>query len=97
MPVFNIHHITKYEYDRPVKESVNEIKIFPFSDFTQETLHHRVNITGQRDNFTKQDYWGNRTGMFNLMVPHRELVIESRLIVRTLGQAIIPQSDNANL
>ena len=27
MPVFNIHHITKYEYDRPVKESVNEIKI----------------------------------------------------------------------
>ena len=30
MPVFNIHHITKYEYDRPVKESVNEIRIYPF-------------------------------------------------------------------
>ena len=29
MPVFNIHHVTKYEYDRPVKESVNEIRIYP--------------------------------------------------------------------
>ena len=97
MPVFNIHHITKYEYDRPVKESVNEIRIFPFADFTQETLHHQVNITGQPEVFTVHDYWGNRTGMFNLMAPHREMVIESRLIVRTLGQGITPQSGDANL
>ena len=60
MPVFNIHHITKYEYDRPVKESVNEIKIYPFADSTQETLHHQVNITGQPDIFMIQDYWGNQ-------------------------------------
>ena len=96
MPVFNIHHITKYEYDRPVKESVNEIKIFPFADFTQETLHHQVNITGHPDIFMIHDYWGNRTGMFNLMAPHKELVIESKLIVRALGQAFISQLD-ANL
>ena len=96
MPVFNIHHITKYEYDRPVKESVNEIKIFPFADYTQETLHHQVNITGQPDIFIIHDYWGNRTGMFNLMAPHKELVIESKLIVRALGQAFISQLD-ANL
>jgi len=96
MPVFNIHHITKYEYDRPVKESVNEIKIFPFADFTQETLHHQVNITGHPDIFMIHDYWGNRAGMFNLMAPHKELVIESKLIVRALGQAFVSQLD-ANL
>ena len=96
MPVFNIHHITKYEYDRPVKESVNEIKIFPFADFTQETLHHQVNITGHPDIFMIHDYWGNRAGMFNLLAPHKELVIESKLIVRALGQAFNSQSD-ANL
>ena len=96
MPVFNIHHITKYEYDRPVKESVNEIKIFPFADFTQETLHHQVNITGHPDIFMIHDYWGNRAGMFNLLAPHKELVIESKLIVRALGQAFNSQLD-ANL
>ncbi len=97
MPVFNIHHITKYEYDRPVKESVNEIIIYPFTDFTQETLHHQVNITGQPDIYMVHDYWGNRTGMFNLMAPHKELVIESKLIVRTLGKENISQWADSNL
>ncbi len=97
MPVFNIHHVTKYEYDRPVKESVSEIKIYPFGDATQETLHHQVNITGHPDIFMIQDYWGNRTGMFNLITPHRELVIESKLIVRALGNSFNLQTNAADL
>lgn len=86
MPVFNIHHITKYEYDRPVKESVNEIRIFPFTCNEQETLYHQINISQHPEIFLVNDYWGNRSGMFNLMTSHRELVIESKLIVRTLGK-----------
>src|SRR5690348_15931619 len=85
MPVFNIQHITKYEYDRPVKESVNEIKIYPVPDREQEVLFQQVNITGDPDILLVKDYWGNMTGMFNLMPAHKELVIESKLIVRTLG------------
>src|SRR3990170_8804620 len=97
MPVFNIHHITKYEYDRPVKESVNEIRIYPFSDSGQETLHHQLNITSYPDIYMIQDYWGNRVGMFNLMASHKELIIESKLIVRTLGLANISLNNQANL
>lgn len=85
MPVFNIHHITKYEYDRPVKESVNEIRIYPFPCKSQEVLYHQVNITDQPDILLIRDYWDNSTGMFNLMPSHQELIIESKLIVRTLG------------
>lgn len=87
MPVFNIHHITKYEYDRPVKESVNEIKIYPYACQHQEALYHQINISNNPEILIVQDYWGNRTGMFNLMPSHQELVIESKLIVRTLGQS----------
>lgn len=87
MPVFNIHHITKYEYDRPVKESVNEIRIYPYACQQQEALYHQVNISNNPEVLMVQDYWGNRTGMFNLMPSHQELVIESKLIVRTLGQS----------
>ena len=97
MPVFNIHHITKYEYDRPVKESVNEIRIYPFADSTQEALHHELHISGHPDIFMIQDYWGNRTGMFNLMPSHKELIIESKLIVRTLGQTGIFYNNTAVL
>ena len=44
MPVFNIHHVTKYEYDRPVKESVNQIRIYPFASAEQEVLFHELNV-----------------------------------------------------
>lgn len=85
MPVFNIHHITRYQYDRPVKESVNEIRIYPLACKDQEALYHELNITGTPEVLLISDYWGNRTGMFNLLDSHKELVIESKLIVRTLG------------
>ncbi len=84
MPVFKIHHITKYEYDRNIKESINEIKIFPYSCSEQVILQHDLVITGQPGLHTYYDYWGNKTGIFNLLSPHKELVIESKLIVRTL-------------
>lgn len=89
MSVFNIHHITKYEYDRPVKESVNEIKIYPYACREQETLYHQINITHHPDILLVTDYWGNQTGMFNLMASHKELMIESKLIVRTLGSQLL--------
>ncbi len=84
MPIFKIHHITKYEYDRPVKESMNNIMIFPFQSADQETLEQEFFITDKPEVFSYTDYWGNKAGTFNLMSPHKELVIESKLLIRTL-------------
>src|SRR6516225_8066891 len=89
MPVFKIHHITKYEYDRPVRESVNEIKIYPYAGADQETLSHEILIKGQPDILIFFDYWGNKTGVFNLLSMHKELVIESQLVLRTTASAQI--------
>jgi transglutaminase-like putative cysteine protease len=83
MPIFSIHHITIYEYDRPVKESVNEIKIFPVKCPGQEVLQHDLSITGHPDVQKFTDYWGNKTGGFNLLAAHKVLKIESKLLVRT--------------
>jgi transglutaminase-like putative cysteine protease len=90
MPVFNIHHVTRYQYDRPVKESVNEIKVYPYACREQEVLYHEVNISQQPDVLLVTDYWGNRSGLFNRLEAHQELTIESKLIVRTLGSAPLP-------
>ncbi|HCL82368.1 MAG TPA: transglutaminase family protein [Chitinophagaceae bacterium] len=85
MPLFKIQHITTYEYDRLIQESVNEIKIFPFLSPEQEILQHELVITGNPDVQIFFDYWGNKTGIFNLLPPHQELAINSRLMVRTTG------------
>lgn len=87
MPVFKIHHITHYQYDRFVQESVNEIRIFSYEDRTQQLLKHELSITGTPEILSYTDYWGNKAGMFNVLLPHKELVIDSRLLVSTKSSA----------
>ncbi|QHS59621.1 transglutaminase family protein [Chitinophaga agri] len=87
MAIFRIHHITRYEYDRPVKESVNEIRVFPYKCQDQEILQHDLLITGQPEVQTFTDYWGNKAGNFNLLPPHKIMTIESKLLVRTTASS----------
>lgn len=87
MPVFRIHHITKYEYDRPVSESVNEIKIFPVATYEQEILSQELIITPTPDMHNFYDYWGNKTGVFNILPLHSALIIESKLLIRTTASS----------
>jgi len=89
MPTFRIHHITKYEYDRPVKESINEVKIFPCNDDKQEVLSQQLVVTNNPDIQYFEDYWGNKTGLFSLLPPHKTLIIESKLKIRTTASSQI--------
>jgi transglutaminase-like putative cysteine protease len=83
MPLFKIHHITKYEYEKPVTESVNEIRIFPYQGNGQEILQHDLIITDHPEMQLFNDYWGNKVGLFSLIHSHKQLIIESKLLVRT--------------
>jgi transglutaminase-like putative cysteine protease len=83
MSVYKIIHITKYQYERPATESVNEIRIYPYFSPEQEILQHDLHITNYPDVQVYIDYWGNRVGLFNILESHDELVIESKLMIRT--------------
>jgi len=84
MPVFKIHHITKYEYNRPVRESVNEIRIVPYKCDEQEVRSQEITINPESDIQYFTDYWGNKTGIFNVLPLHNNLIIESQLVVSTI-------------
>src|SRR5918993_3204335 len=94
MPVFQIHHVTKYNYNRPVKESVNQLRIYPVASEQQEILQHEVNITNNPELFFFIDYWGNRCADFSLLAAHTSLVIESKVVVRTIGKETIPFNES---
>lgn len=83
MAIFKIHHVTKYEYDNPVTDSVNEIRIFPYACPEQELLQMEINITYSPSIHVFHDYWGNKCGIFSLITPHRKLIIESKSVIRT--------------
>ncbi len=83
MPVYKIHHVTQYQYDRAVRESINEIKIYPYTCAEQETLMQEIEITGNPKVEVFTDYWGNKAGSFSVIQPHIQLTIESKLVIRT--------------
>jgi transglutaminase-like putative cysteine protease len=69
---------------------MNHIMIYPFQSADQEILQHELLITGKPEVYSYIDYWGNKIGTFNLLSPHRELVIESKLLIRTLSPEQLP-------
>ncbi|KIO54439.1 transglutaminase family protein [Flavobacterium hibernum] len=93
MAVFKIVHLTKYQYNYPIKESINEIRLFPHHFENQEVLQYQLLITHNPDVDISVDYYGNRVGNFNVLDAHNEMTIESRMLVRVNHSLKIPDID----
>ncbi|MDR2123093.1 MAG: transglutaminase family protein [Flavobacteriaceae bacterium] len=92
MPKFRIHHVTKYSYDLPVRDSANQILLYPINDARQQVLSQKLRITGNPLVDIYRDYYGNEVGTFMLIAPHNELCIDSRTDVSTFPVEL-PQDD----
>lgn len=83
MPKFTIHHTTKYTYDSPVRDSTNQLMLYPVKDMYQQVLRHDLSITGEPMIELYEDYYGNEVGSFMHPEPHTELVVDSKIEVIT--------------
>lgn len=97
MAVFNIVHITKYQYNWPIKESINEIRLFPHNFKNQEVLQFKLSITKNPTVAISKDYHGNRVGYFNIMEAHSEMIVQTNMLVRTTHSQKIPEIDNVKV
>jgi len=79
MPKFNLKHITRYTYPSPIRESANQIMLFPFDDDFQEVKKHELLITNQPNVEVFNDYFGNKVGIFSIAKPINELLIQSKI------------------
>ncbi|MCW3089232.1 MAG: transglutaminase protein [Ferruginibacter sp.] len=83
MPRIFIHHVTKYTYPEPVRDSANQVMLYPIKDENQEVQSQRLTITGEPFVEQFRDYYGNEAGSFMNIAPHKELRIDSNIIVVT--------------
>jgi transglutaminase-like putative cysteine protease len=83
MPRFFIHHVTKYSYPEAVRDSANQIMLYPIKDENQEVQSQRLTITGEPFVELYKDYYGNEAGSFMNIAPHKELRIDSNIVVIT--------------
>lgn len=97
MPTFKIVHITKYEYNFPIKESINEVRLYPYYFDNQEVLQHQLLITSNPFVEISKDFYGNCVGNFNILEPHKEMIIESQLLVKVNHSLKIPEIDSTKV
>ncbi|SHF86143.1 Transglutaminase-like enzyme, putative cysteine protease [Flavobacterium fluvii] len=97
MAVFKIVHITKYQYSWPIKESINEIRLFPHNFDNQDVLQHQILISNNPNVEISHDYYGNRVGNFNNLESHTEMILESRMLVRVNHSLKIPEIDTTTV
>src|SRR5687767_2145106 len=88
MAKFKIQHITKYSYEVPVRDSANQIMLYPISDAWQEISMHRIRVTGNPAIEIHSDVFGNKIGTFTHSKPHQELIIDSSLEVITRNKEL---------
>jgi transglutaminase-like putative cysteine protease len=77
MPSYSIKHITRYSYASPVIDCTNQVMIYPLEDAHLEVKRHEINVSHHPIIETYTDYFGNTIGVFSVIQPHTELVIES--------------------
>ena len=88
MPEFEIQHITRYSYETPVRDSANQIILFPIKDEYQELLKQELTISGNPVVDTYIDYYGNEVGSFTIREPHQVLTINSKIWVTTKHRSL---------
>ncbi|MXV51748.1 transglutaminase family protein [Pedobacter sp. HMF7647] len=88
MPRFNIQHITTYHYQGLVRDSANQIILYPLKDKYQEVLNHEITISGDPLVDVHKDYYGNEVGNFTYSKPHSELIINSVLSITTSSKPL---------
>jgi transglutaminase-like putative cysteine protease len=88
MPEFQIQHVTRYIYDSLVRDSANQIILFPIKDAYQDVLKQEITITGHPIVDSHIDYYGNEVGSFTYSEPHSILIINSKILVTTRHKAL---------
>lgn len=86
MPHFHILHRTHYVYTGWVVDSANQIKLYPISDEIQRVNNHHLSVSLYPAIHLFNDYFGNTTGFFSILVPHNELIIDNLMEVEMFPQ-----------
>jgi len=78
---YRLFHITEFQYDGPVSESYNEVRLRPLQDEMQSCLSFRLSTEPASSTSSYLDFFGNWVHQFNILRDHRSLKIEAECVV----------------
>lgn len=78
---YNLFHVTEFNYDGPVSESYNEVRLRPRQDEMQTCLSFRLVTDPAARTSAHVDPYGNWVHRFNVLPEHRHLRVEAESVV----------------
>jgi len=87
---FRIRHTTSFQYDGPVYQSQNEVRMRPRDGTTQRCVEFELQIEPQSSVLEYQDYYGNFVHAFSIYKPHDSLAVTARSLVEQLPEPAQP-------
>jgi transglutaminase-like putative cysteine protease len=92
MNFYSIRHMTRFEYTKPVSESLMEVRMHPRTDANQRCFSFTLSVSPRCRVFSYKDHLGNNVHHFDIPGQHTELVIIGRTLVELQDLAEIPES-----
>jgi transglutaminase-like putative cysteine protease len=89
---YRLAHVTRFNYDAPVTDSYNEVRLRPMQDDVQSCLSFNLTTDPPMNATTDVDYFGNAVHRFNLLREHRQLRIEADSVVLVQKPPTLPDS-----
>src|SRR5262245_60326049 len=88
---YQIRHVTKFQYDEAVSETVMEVRKHPRSDAMQRCLSHELTTTPRARIFSYRDYLGNVVHHFNVPGRYSRLMLVAESLVEVDPSPEVPQ------
>lgn len=87
-------HETTFAYARPIERTFTEARLWPISDAGQSCREFSLTVDPMRPLVENRDYFGNMTMSFNILPPHKLVVVTGRSVVETHRNQFVPQPLN---
>ena len=88
---YTVTHVTRFDYEGPVHESVMEIRLAPRADGRQEVQSFALMTNPAARLFRYTDALGNNVHHFDIPQTHQQLVVEAQMRVITSPARVLPK------
>jgi len=90
--LLEVRHVTQYHYERPVRESVMELRMQPQKSARQRLISFELDLDPRAQIFSYADTFGNAVYHFDVPQAHDTLRIDARSAVETQPNPILPEA-----
>lgn len=88
---YAIRHLTRFRYLEPVRESIMEVMMQPRSEGTQRLHSFTLQTSPRAQSFSYNDHLGNIVHSFDVLKPHKELLIDAQARVEVGAPPPVPE------